>query len=267
MARARPLVAFVAACIVGGGLAGPVEINDSQEGNGDSAHAQALTEAAGLDPPEQESILVRTRDGSRLADADLEAVSSDAAARLRGLADVSDLQAPERSADGQAALITWSVPGDADGASGRIDATLAATAALQAAHPGLAIDEIGGASVEQAIDDTLGTDFEQAERLSLPRDAADPDPRLRRPHRGGRAGAARALLRGRGARPDRRREPPRADVRVDVQRDPAGRAWRSASTTRCSTCAGPARSAPRGANRARSSPPPRPPAAPSRSAA
>ena len=121
-------LAFVVACIVAGGLAGTVEINDSQEGNGDSAHAQALTEAAGLDPPEQESILVRTRDGSRLADAELRAVSADAAARLQGLADFRDLQGPERAADGQAALITWTVPGDPDGASGRIDATLAAAA-------------------------------------------------------------------------------------------------------------------------------------------
>ncbi len=163
--------AFVAACIVGGGLAGTVEINDSQEGNGDSAHAQALTEAAGLDPPEQESILVRTRDGSRLADADLEVVSADAAARLQGLADVRDLQAPERAADGQAALITWTVPGDADGASGAHRRHARGDRRAAGRPPRPAIDEIGGASVEQAIDDTLGTDFEQAERLSAAGDA------------------------------------------------------------------------------------------------
>jgi putative drug exporter of the RND superfamily len=161
-------LAFVIACIVAGGMAGTVEINDSQEGNGDSARAQALTDGAGLAPPEQESLLVRTRDGSHLSAADLGAVHADAVARLQGLPDVEGLESPERSADGQAALITWTVPGDPDGASGRVDATLAATDAIQAAHPGLQIDEIGGGSVEKALDDTLGKDFEQAERLSLP---------------------------------------------------------------------------------------------------
>jgi RND superfamily putative drug exporter len=156
------------ACIVAGGLAGTVEIQDSQEGNGDSARAQALTETAGLDPPEQESLLVRTRDGSHLDDADLRAAYADARARLQGRPDVEGLEPPERSADGQAALITWTVPGDPDGASDRVDATLEATAALQAAHPALHVDEIGGGSVEKALDDTLGQDFEQAERLSLP---------------------------------------------------------------------------------------------------
>ena len=33
-------LAFVVACIVAGGVAGTVEINDSQEGNGDSARAR-----------------------------------------------------------------------------------------------------------------------------------------------------------------------------------------------------------------------------------
>src|SRR6185436_7046807 len=50
----------------------------------------------------------------------------------------------------------------------RVDAALAATAAVQKAHPELRIGEVGDASIAKAMTDRLTSDFKKAEVTSLP---------------------------------------------------------------------------------------------------
>src|SRR5690606_30666737 len=75
---------------------------------------------------------------------------------------------PVRSEDGRAALVSWQVRGDPEGAAARVAPMLEATAAVDAAHPELSVAQVGGGSLDKALDDTIGENFQQAERLSVP---------------------------------------------------------------------------------------------------
>ena len=133
--------------------------------------------------------------------------------------------------------MTFQITGDPDTAKDRVAPALAATAAVQRAHPSLFVGEFGDASANKAIMKRIQDDFQQAEVTSLPVTllilvvafgalVAAGIPLLLGHHRGrGRPRADRAL------------QPSDARRRVDQLGDPARSAWPSASTTRCSTCA------------------------------
>jgi uncharacterized membrane protein YdfJ with MMPL/SSD domain len=72
------------------------------------------------------------------------------------------------SKDGRSALLSFQITGDPDTAKSRVGAALAATAAVQAAHPQLTIGEFGDASANQAVSDRISADFRKAEATSLP---------------------------------------------------------------------------------------------------
>ena len=65
-------------------------------------------------------------------------------------------------------LLTFQVTGDPDTAKDRVGPALAATAAVQRAHPGLFVGEFGDASANKAIMKRIQDDFQQAEVTSLP---------------------------------------------------------------------------------------------------
>ena len=64
--------------------------------------------------------------------------------------------------------MTFQVTGDPDTAQDRVGSALAATAAVQAAHPQFTLGEIGDASINKAVNTRLGDDFQKAEITSLP---------------------------------------------------------------------------------------------------
>jgi multidrug efflux pump subunit AcrB len=66
------------------------------------------------------------------------------------------------------ALVTFKVPGEDDVAKARVDASLAATAAAQKAHPGVRVEQFGDASADKALSKSFDDDFKKAEFLSLP---------------------------------------------------------------------------------------------------
>ena len=68
----------------------------------------------------------------------------------------------------RSALVTFKVAGDDDVAKDRVDASLAATAAAQKAHPDLRVEQFGDASAGKALDEPFEKDFQRAETLSLP---------------------------------------------------------------------------------------------------
>ena len=72
------------------------------------------------------------------------------------------------SKDGTAALLTFQITGDPDTAKDRVEPTLAATAAVQRAHPGLFIGQFGDGSANKAIMERIQKDFQRAEVTSLP---------------------------------------------------------------------------------------------------
>jgi putative drug exporter of the RND superfamily len=72
------------------------------------------------------------------------------------------------SADGRAALVTFTVPGPLADEDQRVVPDLHAVAAVQARYPGLKVAEAGDASGDRAIGAQIGRDFHRAELTSVP---------------------------------------------------------------------------------------------------
>jgi uncharacterized membrane protein YdfJ with MMPL/SSD domain len=165
-------IAFVFAAVAIGGAVGTKTLGNDEAGVGESGRADhtlsdAFPKSAG------EIVLVQAR-GSGAADpAALQAGTADVEARLGRLPFVRRLEGPRRSgavsADGRSQLVQFEIPeNDRVEPTDVVDRALAAVAAAQRAHPGLRIEEVGSASGEKAIGESLGKDFHKAEVTSLP---------------------------------------------------------------------------------------------------
>ena len=89
-------------------------------------------------------------------------------ARLSENPAVTGVRKPVLSKDGRSALVEFQVKGDLDQAKKRIDSILATTSAAQRAHPGVRIEQVGDASLEQALEKSMEEDFSRAQTISLP---------------------------------------------------------------------------------------------------
>ena len=102
---------------------------------------------------------------------------------------------------------TSTIAGDSIEAKDRVDPTLAATAAVQAEHPDMVIEQFGGASADKAINDDDHRRHRQGGRALAADHADHPHDHLRLAGRRGRAAADRPHLGARRARPRRDPEP------------------------------------------------------------
>jgi uncharacterized membrane protein YdfJ with MMPL/SSD domain len=166
--------AFVIAATVGGGMIGTNSLAPAEMGNGSSRAADLAVDKAGLRHSSGEQVLLqaRTRAASQ---AELQQAAAELAERLSRVPHVEKVvsafdagAAGQVSRDGRSALLSFEIAGDDDDAAERVDATLAATAAVQAKHPDLRVEQLGAASAEKAFEQSLGEDFKKAETLSLP---------------------------------------------------------------------------------------------------
>jgi RND superfamily putative drug exporter len=160
-------VIFVAVCVWAGGQAGTREGTDKDAMKGEVLHAQQIVDAGHFDHRAVENVLITARSGALDATA-ARAAAGDAAQRMRGLAEVAKVGDPVPAPNRSALLVPVTLRSDSDGASGGVQPLLDATAAVQAAHPELRVEEVGGASLGKALDDTLGRDFKKAEQSSVP---------------------------------------------------------------------------------------------------
>src|SRR3954462_10735675 len=72
------------------------------------------------------------------------------------------------SADGHSALVRFEIAGDEDQSQDRVGATLDATSAVQAANPGFTVEQVGDASINKQLNDSIQKDFGKAFVTSLP---------------------------------------------------------------------------------------------------
>ena len=82
--------------------------------------------------------------------------------------DVEKVEAPVRLEGRPLVLVQFDLKGDGDTRRRRVQPVLDAVAAVQRAHPGFRVAEFGEASANHALNETVGKDFSQAERLSVP---------------------------------------------------------------------------------------------------
>ncbi|MFC4145528.1 MMPL family transporter [Micromonospora mangrovi] len=160
-------VVFVAVCFVGGNAAGLTEATDRDMAIGEAGRAQLIVDGGHFDDPAVENVLITPRTGA-LDPTAAKAAADDAAARLRQVTGVASVGTPVPSRDGAALLLPVTMSGDPKTASDRVQPLRDTTAQVQAAHPGLRVEQVGGPSINRALDDTLGKDFKRAELLSLP---------------------------------------------------------------------------------------------------
>ncbi|PWU55848.1 RND transporter, partial [Micromonospora globispora] len=160
-------VVFVAVCFVGGNAAGLNEATLEDQAVGESGRAGVIVASGDFADPAVENVLITARTGN-LDRTAAQAAADDAATRLRGVTGVASVGQPVPARDGSALLVPITMSGDPETASDRVQPLRDATASVQEAHPQLRIEQVGGPSINKALDDTLGRDFKRAELLSLP---------------------------------------------------------------------------------------------------
>ncbi len=167
-------LAFVLVVFAIGSAAGVVNMKDQEFGIGDSHAAEKVLANEFPSDRAGEQVLLQSRNG-RLDRAELKSAVDDLTARLERVPAVAAIRSPldpanagQLSRDGRSALVTFQLTGDPDTASDRVGPALAATAAVQRAHPGLFIGEVGDGSANKAINERISADFQRAEVTSLP---------------------------------------------------------------------------------------------------
>jgi uncharacterized membrane protein YdfJ with MMPL/SSD domain len=156
---------------VGSNVVVQKDISDVDQFSGEARDAEQALEDAGMRPTE-EVVFVQS-DELTVEDPEFQAAVEDVAGRVSQAPYVENVQSPltqggEVSADGHAALVQFEIAGDTTEAGDRVAPTLDAVAAAQADHPDLAIEQFGGASADEAIDEVINDDLAKAGMLSIP---------------------------------------------------------------------------------------------------
>jgi uncharacterized membrane protein YdfJ with MMPL/SSD domain len=163
-------VAFVVAAIAIGQAVGIVNLTDSEQGTGDTARAQAILARAGFKTPASESVLVKSTTLTAAAPA-FRSTVADVTAKLRTMPQVTNLRtgvAGQISKDRHAQLVQFDMKGSVDTSLDRVQPLIDSVARLQQAHPSFTVAEFGFASANKELNDTIGKDFQKAEKLSVP---------------------------------------------------------------------------------------------------
>jgi putative drug exporter of the RND superfamily len=158
---------FVALCFVVGNLAGLHKATDQDQAIGEAGRAGLIYDQAHYNDPATENILITAKSG-QLDRSAATAAATDAAGRMRARTDVSKVEGPILAKNGQAELVVVTMTGDAQTASDRVQPLRAVTAAVAADHPAVRVEQTGEASIDKALNDTIGQDFKKAELLSVP---------------------------------------------------------------------------------------------------
>ena len=162
----RAIGAWVLFVAIAVSLAATVSTHSAEDADrrvGESGHAAALIESAGLDDPPSENVLISARDGD-LDPVEGQAAADDIAEQMADVDDVASVGDPVPSADGTALLVPVVLTDD-DVDAGPL---LAATADVQKTHPDLTVGEAGDVTIDDAINDRVADDLHSAEFISIP---------------------------------------------------------------------------------------------------
>src|SRR3954470_13637990 len=150
---------------------GTTQISDVDQFSGESHRAEQALDRTGMRPV-QEVVFVQS-DKLTVRDPEFRTAVGEVTGRLSKLQYVKNVKSPlatggDVSADGHAALVNFEIAGDSTEAKDRVDPSLAATAAVQARHPDLVVEQSGGASGAKAVNARITDALAKAGELSLP---------------------------------------------------------------------------------------------------
>ena len=167
-------LAFVVLALALGSAVGTNTLSSDEQGVGESGRADRAIGAA-FPKSAEEQVFVQSTSDATTADREFRSAIDDVAGRLERTEHVRDVRSPldrgnagQLAPDRRSALVQFKIAGDEDQAEERVDATLAAVAAAQKAHPEFVVEQFGDASANKAITKSYEDDFKRAETLSLP---------------------------------------------------------------------------------------------------
>ncbi len=141
---------------------------------GQAGRAERVLAEPVVQQPDSEDVLVQGRfPGQTYArDPEIRLAVRQVAAALRALPKAAaDVQSPLTSPgliSGRSALVTFNVAGNPGNDDQAVVPAMNAVAAVAARHPGLTIEEAGGASLDRATSNITSQDFRKAEVTSVP---------------------------------------------------------------------------------------------------
>ncbi|RRS01241.1 MMPL family transporter [Glycomyces terrestris] len=160
-------IVFVAVCFGTGAVAGTERAAFSDFWIGEAGDAEAMAVEHGVAAPAVERVLITDPEGG-LDPAAADAAAADLTARMEALDEVGSVSDPVTSADGDAVMVAVTMSMPFHEAVDHIDPLLAATAAVQADHPGLDLAQTGSKSMSAELDEQLGAELAGVERFTLP---------------------------------------------------------------------------------------------------
>jgi len=165
------LLLVVAAVVVGQRL-GTHNMNSYDPGL--AGRAERVLNRPVVQQPSAESVLIQGRSANQTYrnDPEMQRAVREVVAALRALPkSAADIQSPLTSpghVSGRSALVTFDVAGQPGHDDQAVVPALNAVGAVAAHHPGLKVEEAGGASVDRAIGSITSQDFRKAEVTSVP---------------------------------------------------------------------------------------------------
>jgi uncharacterized membrane protein YdfJ with MMPL/SSD domain len=180
--RAKAIVGwlvFVVLAVIVGGSIGTQSLQDEDLGVGESRQADQVV-ADAFPENADETILIQSKDAGLTAnDARFRAVVNDVVNKLDSTEHVIDVESPyfagsqgAISRDGRSALVNFEIPDPGEDSDvtpeDLVEAPLKTVTGLNEAHPEFRIEEFGDASANKQVNESIESDFRQAEVTSLP---------------------------------------------------------------------------------------------------
>jgi uncharacterized membrane protein YdfJ with MMPL/SSD domain len=166
-------LAFVFVAFAIGSAVGTETLQISRSGVGESGRALRTIDEA-FPQHEAEQVLVQS-DTVTASDASFRAAVADVQRRLAAVPHAQAFESPyapgndgQVSADGHSALLLFEIAGDETEAQERVGAALDATGEAQAANPGFTVEQVGNASINKQLTDSINEDLGRALKTSLP---------------------------------------------------------------------------------------------------
>ncbi|WP_338930535.1 MMPL family transporter [Streptomyces netropsis] len=160
---------FVVLCLGAGISVGSNAATSEDFRVGEAGRAEAMAAGGGLEQRPLERVLISAKPGTGTLDrAAADAAARDVTARMRKLPEVGSVATPVRSADGKAVRVDVTMKGPELDGKKHVDPLRAQTAAVQAAHPGLRVEETGSPSISKGVEKLRGDDLSRTEIIALP---------------------------------------------------------------------------------------------------
>jgi uncharacterized membrane protein YdfJ with MMPL/SSD domain len=143
--------------------------------SGDSQKAERTLHKAGFEQPATEQVLIQAKGGGTIRTADAKRAARDVMAAVQATGRVEGARSPyeggnagQISDDGRSAVVLFTMKGERDKAEDRVQPILDAVGHVADSQPQLRIEQFGEASVNKALNDSIGEDFKRAESSSIP---------------------------------------------------------------------------------------------------